>query len=61
MMCFSGDFFSLCVQGEQCLKQAGELLQQNPDLLSCVLICAAQHVKDKNIDKGVALLQVMVS
>ena len=53
--------FSLSVQGEQCLKQAGELLQQNPDLLSCVLICAAQHVKDKNIDKGVALLQVMVS
>ena len=49
---------TLTVQGEQCLKEAENLLKKNPDLLSCVLICVAQHVKDKNLDKGIALLQV---
>ncbi|KAK7102253.1 signal recognition particle subunit SRP72-like [Littorina saxatilis] len=44
-------------QGEQCLKQAGELLKEDPELLTCILISAAQHVKDKNLDKAVALIQ----
>ncbi|XP_076469233.1 signal recognition particle subunit SRP72-like [Babylonia areolata] len=44
-------------QGEQCLKEAEALMKQNPDLVSCMLISAAQHVKDKNIDKAVGLMQ----
>nr|KAG5711405.1 hypothetical protein BaRGS_025832 [Batillaria attramentaria] len=44
-------------QGELCVKQADELLRKNPDLVSCVLISAAQYAKDKNVDKAVAMLQ----
>eukprot|EP00745_Piridium_sociabile_P011810 TRINITY_DN184278_c0_g1_i1.p2 TRINITY_DN184278_c0_g1~~TRINITY_DN184278_c0_g1_i1.p2 ORF type:complete len:107 (-),score=34.53 TRINITY_DN184278_c0_g1_i1:9-329(-) len=44
-------------QGEQCLKEAEGLLKKNPDLKSCMLISAAQHVKDRNVEKAVALLQ----
>ncbi|KAL8611218.1 hypothetical protein ACOMHN_013649 [Nucella lapillus] len=44
-------------QGEQCLKEAGALIKTNPDLMTCMLISAAQHVKDKNIDKAVELIQ----
>ncbi|XP_025107993.1 signal recognition particle subunit SRP72-like [Pomacea canaliculata] len=44
-------------QGELCLKQAEELHREDPDLMSCVLISAAQHVRDKNMDKAMAMLQ----
>lgn len=44
-------------QSELCLKQAEQLTKENPELLSSVLISAAQHARDKNVEKGVAILQ----